>query len=142
MAPKKSSASKKEAEQLQGNDVCMMLHTALRKICDSPPTTSVYNLVHLICAFNFTPRKFDPWRYYGEQVALLINEGADPNEAVRRAHGRIDDFLTNLSEAKQKGETIPDNAQTAAYTLKSALRCFSKDDWLGMAAYLHEEDED
>ncbi len=70
-------------ETLQVEDACMLMHTAMRKICDSKITSCMYNLVHLICAANLN-EDLDVWLIFGGEVAANINAGMAPTTATSR----------------------------------------------------------
>jgi len=115
----------------------MLMHTALRKACDSKITSCVYNLIHLI---DIKPQKFDPWRFLGQLVADKLNAGEKPAAALRAAHKEFEDkFLDVFHDAKKKDEVAPDDVRTWMYALSSAMHCFSKQDWEGMASYLGDD---
>lgn len=125
-------------QRIQGSDACVMMHAALRKVCDSKITSSVYNMVHLI---GVKPDEFDPWRFFGQLVADQLNlHVKKPVEALKTAHTEFEDKVLNaLHEAKTKGVEPPAEARTWLYALSCAMACFSANDWAGMAAYLGEE---
>lgn len=126
-----------QREKLEGPDVCVALHTALRKLCDSKPTSCAYNLVHLICNLQITPFKFDAWRAYGELVAYRINAGDKPMIAARKTAAElVDSFLEMCTVAKQDKECEPDNCRTALYSLTCILDCFDEKDWKSFIGYL------
>ncbi len=132
---------------LEGADVCGMMHTALRKIADSHATSAAYNLVHLICETRFSPRKFDPWRVYGDLVAKSIDECTARGEKLvnpyimcKLAAEALPDAVFRLEDRKQD-EKMPSNARCAMYALQSVFRCFDEEDWTAMASYLLGEEE-
>jgi hypothetical protein len=128
----------KKREPLGPSDVCLCMHTALRKVCDSKITSSVYNMVHLVA---IKPEKYDPWRFFGQLVVVRLGANAPPAFAVRGAHAALEDeFVDVLIEAKGAGVEIPREALTWMYALSCAMHCFSARDWEGMASYLGEED--
>jgi len=142
-----------ESENIEGNDACVMMHTALRKCCDSKITSAAYNVIHLLCEMDFKPYKFHPWRVYGALVAermaspplkpglakgLKLDCGAS---ILKRAATDLDDrFHAVLREAKEKRETVPDNCRSALHALTCVLACFDDKDWCGMAAYLEPQE--
>ena|SRR5271170_3745045 len=132
MAKKKKEAK----EAIEGNDACMLMHTALRKCCDSKITSSVYNMVHLV---DVKPDKFNPWGFYGRLVADRLNKGEEPEGALKAAHTELEDkFLDFWCEPSKEGDK-PAHARTWLYALSCAMHCFSKRDWEGMAAFLGDE---
>ena len=74
--------------QIDKNDVCIAMHTALRKYCDSDITSAIYNLIHLI--HDMKPRKLNAWLILGELVADRLNSQEYTNtEAVYYAIERL-----------------------------------------------------
>ncbi len=119
----------------------MLMHTALRKVCDSKITSSVYNMVHLV---EVKPEKYDPWRYLGQLVADRLNKGEKPVSALKAAHAELEDkFLDLWLEGRRKDYDQPceppDDARLWMHALSCAMHCFSPEDWEGMASYLGEE---
>lgn len=139
---------KKERAPIEGNDVCVMVHTALRKCCDSPITSAAYNLIHLICGMTFEPDEFDPWRLYGKVVAESITPTtSDAQLGLLCKHGveRLEEAFRQLEEKRRNSsssgrESAPSNAREALNTLVRVFRCFDRNDWDAMASYLQEGD--
>ena len=128
----------KTREPITGSDACVMMHTALRKVCDSKITSSVYNMIHLI---DVKPERFDTWRLLGQLVADRLAKGEKPVEALRRAHRELENALHERVVAARRGtEEAPSNATTWLYALSCAMHCFSKEDWEGMASYLGDDE--
>lgn len=126
--------TKSKKEPLEGFDVCMYLHTALRKSCDSSITSAAYNLIHMI---DFQPRKFDPWWAYGNIVARLIQNKKKPLEAAKAAVELLDrEFCDVRNKARDAGEGFPDGCMQAMHALKCTLECFDANDWAGFVSYL------
>lgn len=130
-------------EPITREDACMMMHTALRKCCDSKPTSVMYNAIHLICALEIKPRNLDPWLVFGELVAEIVNTsrtrivGGD----VKDAANKLDDaWWERNKKRKERDRPSPDNAQPSMYMMTSVFRMFDANDWDGMAAYLNPED--
>lgn len=137
----KTNRMKMKKPALEGNDACMLMHTALRKACDSKITSSVYNMIHLV---DIKPEKYDPWRFLGKLVADRLNEGAEPVQALGMAHTEWERrFLDFWLEGRKRDSDQPsapsDDARTWMYALSSAMHCFSDSDWKGMAAFLGDE---
>ena len=133
-------AKKNKREKLEGNDACMLMHTALRKLCDSKITSAAYNLVYLV---DVEPHKFDPWRFFGQLVADHLNERVahTPANAVKLAIEELDDaYWGNVTgPARERRETIPDDAQTWLHALSCTLQCFDAKDVESMAGFLADE---
>ena len=123
---------KEQRQPMSGSDACVAMHAALRKCCDSPITSLVYNLVHVI---DVTPAKFDPWRLFGALVADALNKGRLPCDAVGEASETLDKAWHAV--VRECPDTRPpDNARPCLYALKSAFRLFSDEDFGAMAAFL------
>jgi hypothetical protein len=141
--------TKKKKSQLTAHEACYAMHCALRKVCDSPLTSALYNLVHL-CESPVDSIQ-SPWEFFGEKVAVCMNEGLDPVEAVEKCIGakgsswdRLGStYLDYLRAAREKGpmrlnEDAEGKLRQWGYAFESMLRCLSKDEIGRMAAYLAE----
>lgn len=130
------SKSKPESK-LEGNDACMLMHTALRKSCDTKITSCLYNLIHLV---DIKPHKFDPWRFLGQLVADKVNSGEKPVAALKSSHQEFQvKFLDLVQDAREKSEAVPEDVRMWLYAISCVMHCFSKQDWEGMASYLADE---
>jgi hypothetical protein len=125
----------KKNPPLDGTDACQLMHTALRKACDSKITSAASNLIHII---HITPEKWNPWRMLGALVAKELNAGKKPAAALEHAIAKLDDTYMDQVVADRDKEKIPDGACSTMYALKCTLECFSKDDVKGMASYLED----
>src|SRR5512135_587904 len=136
----KSKSEAKSKSQIAGNDACVYMHTALRKVCDSPMTTAAYNLIHLLCSLEFHPNRLDPWRMFGQLVADRVNKGEKPAQAAKAANDQLDDlFMDEFCKVRDdKKERLDENCRTSMYTLHSVFRCFTDDEWDRMTSYLSE----
>lgn len=121
-------------EKIDGGDACVMMHTALRKCCDSHITTAAYNLIHLL---DVKPAEVDPWRVFGDSVAYSRNLGMKASDVIQT---NIVEFERTFEVAKTKheraGQTVPREAERAFWALYSILRCFHEGDIQGMGEYL------
>ncbi len=135
--------------EMTGGDACLMMHTALRKCCDSKITSCLYNLVHLV---DIRPEKFDPWRIYGGIVADLVNARLPPKVAVKTAHERLRERFNSVMEHAERDRQArsiaretslpveaPREATTWMFAIDCALACFADSDWEAMAEYLGEK---
>jgi hypothetical protein len=127
-------------QQIAGNDACVYMHTALRKVCDSPMTTAAYNLIHMLCAMEFHPSRLDPWRMFGQLVADRVNKGENPAKAAKAANEQLDDVFSDefCKVRDEKKERLDEDCRTAMYTLHSVFRCFNDAEWERMTHYLNE----
>lgn len=132
-----------------------MIHTALRKMCDSKATTAAYNFIHLIGRVISLPEEFDPWRFFGDAAAMHINSGMDPEKAITillNTETRLcleDRFRDHLTKHRQKvtksdGNVAaePSYATTTLNTLSSIFELFTKEDIKAMSHYLYEVEDD
>lgn len=136
-------------KEMSGSDACLMMHTALRKCCDSKITSCLYNLVHLV---DVRPEKFDPWKIYGLIVADLVNARLPPKDSVKMARERLRERFNSVMEHAERDrrdraiarETsipveAPREATTWMFAIDCALACFTEPDWEAMSEYLGEE---
>lgn len=122
---------------IDGPDACCMMHTALRKCCDSTITSAVYNMIHLV---DVKPTKFCPWHLFGELVADQIVAGYSPVDAIHNAYSKWKDKFDDIyMAAKNKSEPVPDNVFNWFYSLYCSMGCFSESDWIGMSSFLSKE---
>ena len=128
--------------KLEGTDVCICLHTALRKYCDSKITSAAYNLIHLICNTKLKP-KHCPWHLFGDMVAEIMSAGQRPLMAVKHSIHHLDDqyFKRVIEPRRKKGKSAyPKDARTWLHALQCTLECFDEHD-LGAFVALLERDE-
>ncbi len=136
-----AARKKKSAPKWDGDSACLAMHTALRKACDSAPTTALWNMIHLC---ESPTGQLTPWAFYGQRVAELLNAGEPPARAVRFAeHGRwtdayLDEMLKMRRASPQPGTALESNLRHWLYAISGVLRCFESHDWDGMGAYLAE----
>jgi hypothetical protein len=116
-------------------DVCSLMHTALRKCCDSKITSAAYNLVHTI---DIKPEMWDPWRLLGKIVARRMNEsGNKPVEALKIGIEHLDDQWQEIAAREWEAHREPpDNARSTMSVLACILKCFDESDLEGMVSYL------
>lgn len=127
--------------KFEGTDVCMCMHTALRKYCDSNITSAAYNLIHLICDSSVKP-KHSPWRLLGRLTANRLNASVAPIPAVMAAVDNLDDayFDHVVTPRRKKGKGWPKGARQWLYALQCTLQCFDESDWEGLVALLERND--
>lgn len=107
-------------------DLGPLLHTALRKMCDSAATSLAWNLIDLI-----VDHENKAWHEYLNTVWAAI-ERDKPEEhwllllTVKRA---------SVDELRYAG----DRAKSA---LHCAFRLFNLEDWTGYISFIWEDDED
>ena len=129
---------------MDGDDVCVSLHTALRKCCDSKATTAAYNLIHLI---QDKPGHVNPWRVLGDLVATQT-PGSSPASVVLRKTvtvqpGEFESLWVQAWSKREfetmKNERLSDTGRDLLHWTKSLsaiFELFNENDWKGMAAYL------
>ncbi len=134
---------------MNGSDACLLMHTALRKCCDSSATSALYNLVHLC---KVQPNKFSPWLFFGNLVVEhLANKSAPSRKAgrhgkpvlyaLKKAHQELPDrFFSEVLDIAKEAGTVPFEAERWLYALKCTMDLFNDDDWERMGAFLSEED--
>ena len=100
--------------KIRKEDLGEALHTALRKLCDSTPTSIAWNLIALdVCTA--------AWEEYLQIVW----------PKTRRV--KKDDLWKQLKVASENWPGCGNHAKAA---LRCAFRLFSDDDWKQMAGYL------
>ena len=126
-------ATKKRA--LEAEDACGLMHTALRKCCDSKITSAAYHLIQMI---SIKPELWDPWRLLGKIVARRMNEsGNTPFDALKIAVGHLDEAWDDIWEKEHNASREPPSgARNALYALTCILDLFSEEDLRGMSSYL------
>lgn len=136
--PKKQQ---KHPQKLEASDACMLMHTALRKVCDSPITSATYNLIHLLSALpkEDVPVRFDPWLIFGALVVEQLPRGSRSfaaREAISKFSDRFEEVCDRArADGHRVTETAP-RARIAFFALNSMLSCFDSGDIEGLAAYL------
>lgn len=125
-------------------DACILMHTALRKCCDSRASANAYNVIHLICALHVEPRALDPWLVFGENVAGVVNGWKNPltGPRLKECADALEDAWVDrvrLHRGEQRQNAEPEHARNALYALLCAFRMFDAADWTGMATYLADE---
>lgn len=128
-------------------DACILMHTALRKCCDSRASANAYNVIHLICALRVEPRGLDPWLVLGENVAGVVNGWKSPltGPHLKECTEALEDLWherMRQHRGEQRQASEPEHARNALYALLCAFRMFDASDWAGMATYLAAERSD
>lgn len=128
---------------MDGPEACSLIHTALRKCCDSKITSAAYNVIRMI----ETPRRLDgvnPWRLLGTAVAKRLDEGAKPVVALRAAIDHLDDDYYDELEKMPYSEREGARSKTIdqLHALQCTFQCFSKDDLVGASWFLKEHEDE
>ena len=136
---------------LGGNDACVALHAALRKVCDSEATTVLYQIVHLVCALRIRPESLDPWRIVGRLVAESLNEAhargeriINPYISVTLAFEKLEDvWWSSAKKRREKSgrDSEPENAREALYAFTRCFRLLTPEDRIAMAEYLRDDED-
>jgi hypothetical protein len=96
----------------------LLMHTALRKLCDSRPTSIAWNIIHLAPA---------TWTSFSDAVAeAKARDGADVLKVYKA-------FEMDGPAWNRGGDSL-----YAVQIFRMAFDDFTWDDWNGMAAYLSE----
>lgn len=126
---------------LDGSDVCVAIHSALRKVCDSKITSAAYNLIQLI----ETPpqlEKLNPWILLGKSVADHLADGIDPAKALRLAVGGLGDTYYEALDTMSSRRDDRGNTGDQLRALTCTFQCFTNDDYECAAAYLYDDEEE
>lgn len=105
------------------DEVGAALHTALRKVCDSTPTSLAWNLIYL-CDH--------AWSAYLRFVADRLVKGEKPFEAAKAAAVDLHDVY-NRVDHPWLAEPHGGNEQ---FALSCSLKLFSEVDWRCFVSYL------
>ena len=126
---------------MDASDACMAMHTALRKLADSPTSSNAYQVISMVCDLKVTPRALHPWLLFGRLVAA---ESKPDGRALRRIGLSLEETHWHVCEswAKSKNGRDPrgvrDAGHQALWALHCAFRLLTEDDWVAMAGYLEE----
>lgn len=112
-------AKKKNLLTVDRENLGEALHTALRKYCDSDPTSIAWNVIHLL--------KPKVWAEYLETVWKRLDGVKFTDEAA---------ITTAVREASIKDWRIV--GDYAGVSLQCAFKCFNASDWHAYAAMLYE----
>ncbi len=93
-----------------------LLHTALRKCCDSTPTTYAWNVIHLLSK---------SWTYFAQYV------GEQKPTDGKSLHTAYQDWCNVDWDTRRCGDPF-----YAFQIFNIALEDFEEDDWAGFAGYL------
>ena len=138
--PAEDNTPKETTPEWDGSDVCVAIHTAMRKYCDTPITTAAYNLIHLICEAKLKA-KHSPWRLFGDSIAEHLNHNPEVDVAniAKRAANSLDDlYFKHIAAPRRKEgkDAFPKGVRHWLYALQGTLRCFDESDWAGAVEYL------
>ena len=89
------------------------IHTALRKYCDSPQTSAMYNMIHME-AFS------GAWGAYLKGVVAKLDSNASMLDALQ---GSIKELPYNDPETN---------------AMRCVFRCFDDDDWQAIVQFISE----
>jgi hypothetical protein len=105
-------------------DLGVALHTALRKCCDSSPTSTAWNLLYEL--------KGDQWT----ELLDTIRAEFKPFKFVKGGKSHDDQLAAQLKKAVLSWE--PWGKGHICVALHCVFRCFSDNDWYGFAGFLTE----
>lgn len=115
----------READELGG-----ALHTALRKACDSKPTSAMWNLIY-VCD--------NGWLWYLEQFFKRLQKAKTHDGVIDAAKRAASCTSMTASEAEYtKIPSEPEGIRHEVYSLICVLDLFDERDWEGFVAYLVE----
>ena len=119
MKTKQQEPTPEQIEEMGGN-----LHTALRKCCESSPTSAAWNIIHVLDQ--------KTWRSF---LAAMVGSktGADLKD---RFETWADKTAWTIEAALSKEEKH--EARSISVTFRCILHCFTDDDWNGFAGFLEE----
>ncbi len=108
------------------SDFAVMVHTALRKACDSTITSIAYNMIH---ATN------GPW---GAFVSLVYSQfnWSRPEESFAERVDELSEWLPTTNELKEVGHELTGEERSMLIALILTFKLFDGDDWKGACAYL------
>ena len=106
------------------------LHTALRKACDSSPTSAAWNCINAI--------KATPWKSFLKHVVAGFEDFETPVPSPKPYHINPA-WGEKLREVALGWE--PYGQGHEAMTLFCIFECFSKGDWHGFASWLPDCEE-
>lgn len=115
-----------------GEAACSAMLAGLSK-CESDIAAAAYGLV---MSLDLRPR-LDPWRLYGRMVEFSLRNGYDREASVMRSAEYLAEKFANAEKAAEEaGEELQPRASHACRALERVFRCFSAEDWTGMATFL------
>ena len=100
-------------QQLTWYDLGVDIHTALRKYCDSPQASAMYNIIHME-AFG------GAWEAYLKGVVAKLDDSVAMLDALRQA---VDELPCNMPETT---------------AMRCVFRCFDNDDWENIVQFISE----
>lgn len=106
------------------------LHTALRKACDSNPTSAAWNCINML--------KAKPWKLYLKHVIAGFEDFENPGPPAKEYEIRKE-WVDKLREVSLSWEPYREGSE--AMTLFCIFECFSKNDWHGFASWLPDCEE-
>jgi hypothetical protein len=106
------------------------LHTALRKACDSHPTSAAWNCINAM--------KATPWKQFLEHVVEQFKDFDTPPASTKPYHINPA-WGEKLRKSALSWEPYGEGSE--AMTLFCIFECFEKHDWQGFASWLPECEE-
>jgi hypothetical protein len=112
--------------------ISMNMHTALRKLCDSKATSALWNAINIVSDETTT-------YFFTKMQKELTGKEFEDKESAYKFIARLwmhmldashDDFEYNYEWKEQ------DFNMSEFHLLSCIGGCMSKDDWLGMCAYM------
>lgn len=105
------------------SDLGIALHTALRKCCDSSPTSAAWNLINVL---------EEPWK----DLLKVIREGFKGFKFDRKSTKSKNDQLAAHLKLVVTRQWEPWGKGYVAVALHCVFETFSANDWYGFASFL------
>jgi hypothetical protein len=106
----------------------MCLHTALRKLCDSAPTSIMWNV------FDLLPRPI--WSWYLDELWSKLKDVESKEVALKIIKEVSLDGFIDYDKRRAMGE----NTMQWMNLMQCSFKLFSDGDWEGYTYWLFEED--
>lgn len=107
------------------NSIGEPLHAALRKCCDSIPTSAAWNAIHILGG---------AWKWYLDGLLPKLKEAKIPAEVVIAARDTANEY-----SARSKNERkIPKDIHTEVMVLCLIFKMFDLGDWHGFVSFIVE----
>jgi hypothetical protein len=120
------AVKKKEPLRLTRDDLPEALHVALRKCCDSEPTSMLWNLIYIMDS--------SMWEKYLDHVFMKVKIAEETGtpywEAIKAASKGFSNEIYKTRDPKIEGHCLT--------LMDMCFREFSELDWKGYAEYITE----
>ena len=136
-----SKTKPKSHAPMSAADACMAMHTALRKLADSPTSSNAYQVISMVSELTITPRALHPWLFFGGLVAAEVRKDG---KVLRRIALDLDETHWHACESWAKARLSRDKrdvrgaSHQALWGLLCAFRLLTEIDWEAMSGFLEE----